>query len=71
MQAGDVVLLENLRFHKEETENDREFSRSLANLGEIYVNDRTKDEDLEVGKIYKAKVTDFVGNILTATVDNA
>ncbi len=39
--------------------------------GEIYVNDRTKDEDLEFGKIYKAKVTEIVGNILTATVDNA
>jgi len=39
--------------------------------GEIYVNDRTKDEDLEYGKIYKAKVTELVGNILTATVDNA
>ena len=39
--------------------------------GEIYVNDRTKDEELEFGKIYKAKVTDLVGNILTATVDNA
>ncbi|PHQ65522.1 MAG: 30S ribosomal protein S12 methylthiotransferase RimO [Sulfurimonas sp.] len=38
--------------------------------GEIYVNDRTKDEDLEFGKIYKAKVTELVGNILTATVDN-
>lgn len=39
--------------------------------GEIYVNDRTKDEELEFGKIYKAKVTELVGNILTATVDNA
>ena len=39
--------------------------------GEIYVNDRTKDENLEFGKIYKAKVTELVGNILTATVDNA
>lgn len=38
--------------------------------GEIYVNDRTKDEDLEFGKIYKAKVTELIGNILTATVDN-
>ncbi len=38
--------------------------------GEIYVNDRTKDEELEFGKIYKAKVTELVGNILTATVDN-
>ncbi len=39
--------------------------------GEIYVNDRAKDEDLEFGKIYKAKITDLVGNILTTTVDNA
>ena len=39
--------------------------------GEIYVNDRAKDKDLEFGKIYKAKVTELVGNILTATVDNA
>jgi len=39
--------------------------------GEIYVNDRTKDEDLEFGKIYKAKVTELVGDTLTATVDNA
>jgi len=39
--------------------------------GEIYVNDRTKDEDLKYGKIYTAKVTDIVGDILTATVDNA
>ncbi len=39
--------------------------------GEIYVNDRTNDsEDLVFGKIYKAKVTGIVGNILTAVVDN-
>jgi len=38
--------------------------------GEIYVNDRARDEDLEFGKVYKAKVTQLVGNILTATVDN-
>jgi len=34
-----IVLLENLRFHKEEEKNDREFSRALASLGEVYVND--------------------------------
>ncbi|MEN4046170.1 30S ribosomal protein S12 methylthiotransferase RimO [Sulfurimonas sp. NWX367] len=39
--------------------------------GEIYVNDRTLDEDLDFGKIYPAKITELVGNILTATVDNA
>jgi phosphoglycerate kinase len=34
-----VILLQNLRFHKEETENDPEFARTLSNYGEIYVND--------------------------------
>lgn len=39
MQPGDVVLLENLRFHPGETANDPEFAQALARLGEIYVND--------------------------------
>ena len=36
--------------------------------GEIYVNDKSIDEELEFGTLYRAKVTDIVGNILTATV---
>jgi phosphoglycerate kinase len=36
---GDVLLLENLRFHAEETKNDKEFSRELASLADVYVND--------------------------------
>ncbi|MGD8822974.1 MAG: phosphoglycerate kinase [Anaerolineales bacterium] len=39
MKPGDVVLLENLRFHKEETENDPEFAGKLASMADIYVND--------------------------------
>ncbi|MGB3057471.1 MAG: phosphoglycerate kinase, partial [Candidatus Omnitrophota bacterium] len=39
MEKGDVILLENLRFHKEETKNDPEFAKQLASLGEIFVND--------------------------------
>ena len=39
MSEGDVVLLENLRFHKEETENDPEFAKELAGLGDVFVND--------------------------------
>jgi phosphoglycerate kinase len=39
MRDGDILLLENTRFHKEETENDPEFSRQLADLADIYVND--------------------------------
>ncbi|MCM8901579.1 phosphoglycerate kinase [Caldicoprobacter algeriensis] len=39
MKEGQVVLLENVRFHKEETKNDPEFAKALAQLGDIYVND--------------------------------
>lgn len=39
MQPGDVVLLENLRFHKEEEANDAAFARALAQNAQIYVND--------------------------------
>ncbi|HLC59890.1 MAG TPA: phosphoglycerate kinase [Candidatus Nanoarchaeia archaeon] len=39
MKDGDVVLLENLRFHPDEEENDESFSRQLADLAELYVND--------------------------------
>ncbi|HJO72893.1 MAG TPA: phosphoglycerate kinase [Rhodospirillales bacterium] len=39
MEAGDIVLLENLRFHAGEEENDTEFARQLAVLGDLYVND--------------------------------
>jgi phosphoglycerate kinase len=37
--AGSVVLLENLRFHPEEEQNDSAFARQLAALGDVYVND--------------------------------
>ena len=39
LQDGDIMLLENLRFHPEEEKNDPEFARELASMGEIYVND--------------------------------
>ncbi len=39
MQAGEVLLLENLRFHKGETKNDPAFSQALAALADLYVDD--------------------------------
>lgn len=39
LKDGDVMLIENVRFHKEEEKNDPEFSKQLASLAEIYVND--------------------------------
>ncbi len=39
MKEGEIVLLENVRFHKEEEKNDPAFAKQLADLAEIYVND--------------------------------
>lgn len=39
MNEGDVVMLENLRFHAEEEKNDPDFAKQLASLGDLYVND--------------------------------
>jgi phosphoglycerate kinase len=39
LDNGQVLLLENLRYHKQETDNDAEFAQQLAGLGDVYVND--------------------------------
>lgn len=39
LKPGEIMLLENVRFHREETDNDPEFSKKLAEMAEIYVND--------------------------------
>ena len=39
LKQGQILLLENVRFHREETDNDEEFSKKLASMAEIYVND--------------------------------
>ncbi len=39
LKDGEILLLENLRFHKEEEKNDPNFAKQLAKLGDIYVND--------------------------------
>lgn len=39
MKPGDVILLENLRFHAEEEKNDPAFAKKLASLGDVFIND--------------------------------
>ena len=39
LKSGEVLLLENVRFHKEETKNDPAFAKEMASMAEIYVND--------------------------------
>jgi phosphoglycerate kinase len=39
MQGGEIIMLENLRFHAEETDNDDAFAKELASIADVYVND--------------------------------
>lgn len=39
MKPGEIVMLENLRFHSEETENDQNFAKQIARMADVYIND--------------------------------
>jgi len=74
MGNGQVLLLENVRFYKEETKGDDQFSQSLAKLGDIYVNDafgtahRAHASTTVVAKYFEDKCC---GYVMRAELDNA
>src|SRR5690606_24095141 len=74
LQPGEILLLENLRFHKQETAGDEEFSAQLSKLGDIYVNDafgtahRAHASTTIVAKYFDQKVA---GYVMKAELDNA
>ncbi|MFZ9980658.1 MAG: phosphoglycerate kinase [Cyclobacteriaceae bacterium] len=74
LQPGQVLLLENLRFYKQEEKGDDEFAKKLAGHGDIYVNDafgtahRAHASTTIVAKYFKEKCA---GYVLAAEVENA
>ena len=58
LKEGEVILIENIRFFKEETDNDENFSRKLASLGDIYINDAFSCSHRKQSSIHK--ITKFV-----------
>ena len=54
MDRGDILLLENLRFHSGEELNDYNFSKELASLADIYVNDAFSVSHRKHASIYGA-----------------
>jgi phosphoglycerate kinase len=52
MNLGDILLLENLRFHKEEQNNDPDFAKKLASLADVYVNDAFSTSHRKHSSIY-------------------
>ena len=66
MNPGDVLLLENLRFHQGEEDNDDTFSKALASLGDVYINDafgaahRAHASTVGITKFIPASVAGFL-----------
>ena len=60
LKEGEILLLENIRFFKEETENDEKFSKQLSELGEIYINDAFSCSHRKQSSIHK--ITNFFKN---------
>lgn len=74
LKAGEVLLLENLRFYKEEEKGDVAFAEKLSKLGDVWVNDafgtahRAHASTAIVGQFFKDKVC---GKVMQAEIDNA
>ena len=61
LKEGEILLIENIRFFKEETENDEKFSKKLGELGQIDINDAFSCSHREQSSIHK--ITKFVKEI--------
>ncbi|HMN31999.1 MAG: phosphoglycerate kinase [Chitinophagaceae bacterium] len=76
LKAGEVLLLENLRFHQEEEKGDEAFAKSLASLGDVYINDafgtahRAHASTAIIAKFFDANSRMF-GYLMEAEVNNA
>jgi phosphoglycerate kinase len=76
LQAGEVLLLENLRFHKEEEKGDLDFAQRLASHGLVYVNDafgtahRAHASTSQIAQFFAAENKVF-GKLMAAEVSNA
>ncbi len=58
LKGGEVILIENIRFFKEETEDDQDFSKKLGELGDIYINDAFSCSHRKQASVYS--ITKFV-----------
>tara|TARA_B100000575_G_scaffold287778_1_gene286664 strand:+ start:1474 stop:2664 length:1191 start_codon:yes stop_codon:yes gene_type:complete len=72
LKEGEVILIENIRYFKEETDNDENFSKILASLGDVYINDAFSCSHRKQSSIHKiTKFIDrrFAGPLLKKEID--
>ena len=72
LKEGEIILIENIRYFKQETDNDESFSKKLASLGDVYVNDAFSCSHRKQSSIHK--ITQFIdkrygGPLLKKEVD--
>ena len=65
LKEGEVILIENIRYFKEETEDDEEFSKKLASLGDIYINDAFSCSHRKQSSIHN--ITKFIEKLCRTT----
>ena len=71
LKEGEIILLENIRFFKEESENEDNFAKKLASLGDIYINDAfscSHRKQASVHKITKYIKDSYAGQLLKKEV---
>ncbi|MCG8340891.1 MAG: phosphoglycerate kinase [Cytophagales bacterium] len=74
LKPGEILLLENLRFHPEEKAGDETFAKALATLGEVYINDafatahRSHASTSTIAQYFKEKIA---GYVMQAELENA
>ncbi len=72
LKESEVILLENIRFFKEENENDDNFAKKLASLGDIYINDAfscSHRKQVSIHKITKYIKESYAGPLLKKEVE--
>ncbi len=73
LKEGEIILLENIRFFKEETENDDNFAKELASLGDVYINDAfscSHRKQASIHKITKYVKESYAGPLLKQEVES-
>ena len=73
LKEGEVILIENIRFFKEETENDEDFSKKLGSLGDIYINDAfscSHRKQASIHNITKYVKKSYGGPLLKKEIDS-
>ena len=72
LKGGEVILIENIRYFKEETDDDEDFSKKLASLGDVYINDAfscSHRKQSSIHKITKFIDKSFAGPLFKKEVD--